>query len=735
MSRRSSIEEADRRPGIKLAAAKLPNKPPTQSPIKIAAGADADRWRPAVFAAVFVGALLVALGPIADGDIYWHLAAGREMLRRRAVLRVDPFTASAFGRPWVDVHWLFQLAVAMVYRAAGFVGLTVVKAVMVAAGAVIATRAAERSGGAAARGACAVTLLGLLFLARHLLPLRPVMVTLLFIAIFIHTLEAQRAAGARRALLWLPAVQVIWVNCQGLAPLGPALVASYLAGAWLARALARRRGEDAPSAPLGPLGVALGLTLLASCLTPYGLDALALPARLLARLAPGRDNVFGAAIAENVPPLVLARTAPEQIGHFRWVLLGLGLAFAVVRPRVHPAHALVLLGFAGLALLANRNVLLFYWVAAPLAATALAPRAAERWSALTSVLASARPRAPRWLARLATRARAHLAGAALAAALAAELGLAGLALGRESRLGAPTPFHFPIESARRLAALGAAGPIFAPDQAGGYLTFTVPALRPYIDTRLVLHTGREYADYLALFDDPARFDALAAAQGFRYVVLTTAYPDRYLGLVAHLAASAAWRLIDTDGFEVLFASARAKEEEGGGGGGDGKGRGCGDGGGCGARANAAIALDQRATIDAIIAELGARFGARPEVYAAARLNLARTLIVVGQPGQAEYVLSSLDTRAAALLRARGRFATGALASAESLTRILLLQDPRDTRSLTLMAELALAGGSADDGRRWLRQALEADPYDPEARSILAGLEAAAPPPSPDPADR
>ena len=60
--------------------------------------------RALVFGGGAAVAFLAALGPIADGDIYWHLAAGRRMLQDHALLRVDPFTLSAAGRPWIDVH-------------------------------------------------------------------------------------------------------------------------------------------------------------------------------------------------------------------------------------------------------------------------------------------------------------------------------------------------------------------------------------------------------------------------------------------------------------------------------------------------------------------------------------------------------------------------------------------------------------------------------------------------------
>jgi hypothetical protein len=649
-----------------------------------------------VLVAVAIGAFVIALGPIADGDIYWHLAAGRELVRRRALLRVDPFTLSAAGRAWVDVHWLFQLAVYVIYRASGFVGLAVAKASLVAGGAVLATRAAARSGGAAARAWCAIMLLGTLFLARHLLPIRPVIVTLVFLSVFLAVLESFRA-GARRprwAWLVLPMCQLVWSNCQGLFLLGPSLIAAYLIGAWLSRAIRRWPFEPEEPDAIRPLVAALGLCLLASFVTPYGLDVVALPARLLSRLVPEPGNIFSGAIAENVPPFVLERTAPEQIGHFKWVLAGLALAFALVRPRLRLPHVLLLLGFATLALLANRNVLLFYWMTAPIAAIALAPTAARR---LAGIRASG---ASRWMPWMWPTRVARIAGASVvAAALAGELALAGVALAREAPVGEPTPFHFPVESARVLARMGATGPVFTPDQYGGYLLFTLPAMRPYIDTRLVLHTGAEYADYLALFDEPARFDALAAAQRFNAVVLTTSNPDQYLGLVAHLASDPSWHLSYTDGYEVLFT-----------------------------REGPAMALDDPFTVDSILRQLAARFGDHTALHAAARLTLARLLIVVGQSRQAARVLAGLDSWAAAELRARASFAAGELAAAEGLARILVRARPRDVRSLTLLAELAVAHREPARAWEWLRRALAIDPYDAEARAVVERLEASIPRP-------
>jgi hypothetical protein len=630
-----------------------------------------------LFLAVAVGAFVVSLGPISDGDIYWHLAAGRAIVHQRALLRFDPFTLSGAGRPWVDVHWLFQLGAYTLYALSGFTGLAISKALLVAGGATLLVRVAESSGGAFARSVCAVAVLGGLILYRHLVPMRPTIVTLMLLAVFLLALEQLRTQAARARWAWvvLPLAQVVWCNCQGLAPLGPLLVAMYLAGAWLgARRIHRWPFASEKSCSIRPLALVFGLCVLATFVTPYGLDAVALPLRLLGRITQGRASVFGREIAENIPPFVVERTAPELVWHFKWVLGFLAAAIALARPRFHLAHLLAIAAFLGLALLANRNLPLFYWVTAPLAAIALEPGLRLR---VSQIAARLRPSLVR-----------SGGSAVLAVLLASELVLAGLVHRREPVPGSPTPFHFPVESARRLAGIHAAGPVFAADQHGGYLSFAVPSLRPYLDTRLVLHTAQEYADYLALFDDPTRFDALAARENFGAVVLTTANPDRCLGLIWHLAGSTNWRLAYTDGYEVLFVR---------------EGRG--------------LAVGERATVDAILDELAARFGRHTELGETARLHLARLLVVLGQSGQAEYVLASLDSRPAAQLRARAHFAAGEFRAAGALARILLAQDPRDVRSLALLAEIAYADDQPGRAGEWLHRALAIDPYDPEARSI------------------
>jgi hypothetical protein len=654
-------------------------------------GGDMGSWitsrRARVAATLAVGASLVGLAPLSDGDLWWHLAAGREIVRAHALPAVDTFSSGAAGRPWIDVHWGFQLAAYAVHAAAGLRGLVLAKCLLVAVGALVLLAAVTRGGAARARAvgpAFGVALVAALFEARGLLLLRPVIPTLVFLAAFFYLLERFRAEGRLALLAPLPLLQLVWANIQGLSMLGPALVAAYAVAMGAGAALGRRAwfpfaAEQAAGADARRLTRALAaafvLSVVACAATPYGLRALALPFALLHRLAPGAANVYAANVAENVPPWALERAAPGQLGHLVTFLLLLAASLVAAR-RVLLSHVLVLGGLVALALAANRNVLLLYWLGTPIAVSAAAP-ALRR----LRVAFSRRRKgvgAARWGGR---------------AVVAAALGVAAVAAAREPALAEPAPFRVPASSAGVIASRGGAGTIFAADQFGGYVIWRLgPAFRPYIDTRLVLRTPAEYAEYLAIVDEPARFDDWEARHPMDYVLLPVGYPDRYLGLVAHLYESGGWRLVHTDGTEALFA-----RREGGG---------------------AAVDLRSAEVVDQLATALDHRFGGRPALREAARLQLAALEVAVGEPKLAERALAGLDGVASLALRGRCRLATGDLDGAAELAGRALASEPNDVASLDLSAVVAARRGDSTKAVALLRRALDVDPFDTEAGRIL-----------------
>lgn len=646
-----------------------------------------NRWT--LGAALFVGAFMLGLSAVADGDIWWHLAAGREMLRTRSLLQSDPFSLSAAGRPWVDVHWLFQLAVYGLYRLGGLSALVFAKSLVIASGATCLFAAVARGSSRRAEGLFVVAILLALFSVREQLQLRPVVVTLLFLAVFFVQLERFCARPEPSRLFLLPLVQVVWANTQGLFLLGPGLVAAYLLGvvswsrwgkrSWFPFAPEVHRAEQAQRAARALL-VALSCCSLACLFTPFGVDGLSLPSHLLGRLVPTGSNVFSANVAENVPPLASERLLPGQFFHLKWFFAALFAALIAPGRRLRSSHVLVLLSLVVLALIANRNLVLLYWLATPIAVMKLSPGL-------------------RWLTLLARKRRSAFALRALGyAAISIVLGLAGSAAARESALSAPAPFRVPSGSAQRIAAAGGQGTIFAADNYGGYLIWALfPEHRPYIDTRLILRTPGEYREYLRVVDEPSLFESFQRRHGFQYVVLPTAYPDRYLGLIAHLYRSPDWKLLYTDGTETLFVTRESSAEP-------------------------ARDLARRGTTEQILSEIEREYSASPTLRDAARIQFATLDSALAEFAEAEQALSGITRPEAQALRARCLLARGETQAAREISLELLKANASDVQSLNLLAVSSLERGEVPRAVELLKRALRVDPYDAEATQILASLE-------------
>jgi tetratricopeptide (TPR) repeat protein len=236
--------------------------------------------------------------------------------------------------------------------------------------------------------------------------------------------------------------------------------------------------------------------------------------------------------------------------------------------------------------------------------------------------------------------------------------------------------------------------VFGADHQGGYLIWKdFPRFRPYLDTRLILRTAGEFAEFLRALDQPGTFDAFQARHRFDYAVLPTSFPDRYLPLAQHLAASPDWTLLFTDGSEALFGF-RVTDPP--------------------------VDLARPETTRAILAGLDGRYQGRVRV--AARLNLARLDLVLGHAAQAEAIAGELDDPAARALLARCKLVSGDLVGAEALARQRLASDRHDVGSLNLLALVAIARGDSPAALGFVRQALEVDPYDGEALALLARLE-------------
>jgi len=279
------------------------------------------------------------MSDIANTSIGWHLASGRWILDHHAVPRTDPFSFTAEGREWIDHEWLFQTLVAVSHEFGGEPALVVLRAVLVAALAVLMFGLGRR-GGLDPPGALILAAL-CLYGARIRFFLRPELATLLIVPSVVWVFLDRK--NDRRWLLKLAILMALGANLHGGALVAPPLLGVMLIGEWLRSRLSPRR--DSPSLFSGITGVAVASTM--PLLNPYGWKLYTVPFQIahLVGLPQIPNPEWISPSPTDVPPL--------------YVALAVGLIVLATRER-DPTRWLLFAVSSVLALRYVRNVGLFF---------------------------------------------------------------------------------------------------------------------------------------------------------------------------------------------------------------------------------------------------------------------------------------------------------------------------------------------------------------------------------------
>lgn len=284
---------------------------------------------------VCVYGLVLAFGDrlLIDPDTLWQVTIGQWIIDHRAVPRTDVYSFTMAGQPWISTQWLAQVLLAISTKVAGWAGPVVVAAASLGLTLALFVRAL---GTRLRESTTLVFLIAALMLMEPHMVARPHVMAMPVMVAWVASLMS--AADRREApSLWLLPLIVLWANLHGGFVLGLALVAPIGLDAALG-APARRWALLLRWAGFG------ALALLASCINPYGWDAI---------LASRRILDLGAALATigEWAPVDFSRIGRVEI----LLMLGLGLALwrGVTLP---PLRIVMLLGLLHMALSANRNL-------------------------------------------------------------------------------------------------------------------------------------------------------------------------------------------------------------------------------------------------------------------------------------------------------------------------------------------------------------------------------------------
>jgi tetratricopeptide (TPR) repeat protein len=445
--------------------------------------------------AISIGGAAAWTQPAVGGsDLWWHLAAGREISQIGRVPSVDSFSHTFAGEPWVNHEWLWDLvfwgAYAVEPEAVAWLNFAILLVLL----ALVHGTAWSASRSLLAAGAAT----WLVAAASHwFLDIRPHVVTLLFTALLLATRRWRFAPW-----LW-PPLFVVWVNVHAGFVFGLGVIGLQVGIDTLERCARARRIDVVPGPWLGVL-----LACAATLVNPWSFHIVEYPLALLDGDSPYR------AINEWLPP-ALSLSWRDYSGRFFWgsafALLGAPLAWR--RDRTLLAVALV--AFA-MALTSRRFIPLFSLVVAPLWACAVGFAQAR--------VVHRRP-------ALGTR-RSRFAALA-ASALCVVWLWSGVRLAPEWLYRWTAGSFYPEAAVTYLRAMGGAERLLNLYSWGGYLTLHAPDVPVFVDGRaLTVYDDALYEDYLRLQEGATGLRGRLADHGVDAVLFPPGTP-----LVARLLQS------------------------------------------------------------------------------------------------------------------------------------------------------------------------------------------------------
>ncbi len=436
--------------------------------------------RTTIALATLVGGAFAAASatfPLADPDLYWHLATARETLAH-GLVRSDVFSWTASGVPLGTDQWLGELALYAAYVTGSWTGVLVLRTLAVGALVALAVAAALVRRPASPLVAIGVALPAIL-LSRFVWAARPELLGAVFLAAFVLLLQLPGA----RPLYAAAALLVVWANVHGSFALGAAL-ALLVAAIGLATDATRRRAYAA---------LAVG-AVLSTVLTPAGIGTLGAPGLHL--LDPPRQ------IQEWALP------DPTTLPGAVWaIVVGLVVLAASVGARPRARDVALVVPTLVLSLTAVRQLPLFAVATTPYLAGSLPlPRA------FLPDPSAPPPRA--------------------AVAVLVALGIALPALAVATAPATPDETAFPVAALERLPR---GRGLLAEYDWGGWLIWRAPDTPVFVDGRLVPYRGAVLDDYARVIEARPGWRDVLARRDVRWLLVRPADP------VAVRARELGWR--------------------------------------------------------------------------------------------------------------------------------------------------------------------------------------------------
>lgn len=437
-------------------------------------------FRVFLIVAVSAGGLLVTVwenAPViagrlfVEGDTWWHTAVGERILATHRWPVADTYSFTVPGSVWIAYEWLGEVVMAIAARLGGTVGLAVLLALLGIAIALLTyCYAWLRSGSTTAAALATVVALQV---TPSSFTMRPQLIGYAFLLITLIALERFRQQRTK-ALWFLPALFLVWVNTHSSFVLGFVAIGAYWVGGLVAfrwGSLAAARWTTGERKHL--LWVTL-LSLAATFVTPYGAGLAQYPLEVMLRQ---RSTLL---LASEWLPL---NFGPPYARVFLFLVVA-ALVLHLGSPAVIRLDVLLLLLFTVVESCLHVRFLLFF-------AIIFAP-------VLASLLG-------RWLpAPRTARGRPVVNGLMIVVLVAVTLAL----IPSRSKLEQIRARIYPVGAVEFLGQHPVPARMFNDDNWGGYLIRALPGHRVFIDGRFDIYEYGgvllDYYNFVNLREDPGK---------------------------------------------------------------------------------------------------------------------------------------------------------------------------------------------------------------------------------------
>ena len=153
--------------------------------------------------------VIFSITPIHNGNFFWHLRNGIDIVESGQIRTEDPFTWTRQGVYWIQHEWLAESAMALSWIHLGESGPVLLKAFFIGLSVFFAFRASIRNG--ADPGFAFIVAVFWLSLAQPRWITRPHFFSIFFFSVYLYILSFKLEKPWKLALILFP-IQILWVN-------------------------------------------------------------------------------------------------------------------------------------------------------------------------------------------------------------------------------------------------------------------------------------------------------------------------------------------------------------------------------------------------------------------------------------------------------------------------------------------------------------------------------------------